>query len=124
MNEFCICGMATDDHTLRELRAHHPAEALNLPFELAAGETEVPFTGQGAPAGALVVRALVVKIADSAHLGLPSALPALGFTFFGPDGTIEVAKTVLTLDDNGMRRVRALVGTAIDNSIRSARRAR
>ena len=125
MSDVCECGKATDDHTLRELREHHPAEALNLPYEQGHGQmTSVPMEGQGAPAGALVVRALVVSVPDGPALGLPRALPALGFTFFAPDGVTEIAKTVLLLDDQRMRAVRTLVGSAVDDSIRLARRAR
>lgn len=123
MSDVCECGKAKDDHTLRELREHHPAEALNMPYEQGSGNmTFLPMEGQGAPASAMLVRALVVPVPEG--LGLPRALPALGFTFFGPDGLTEVAKAVLLLDDERMRKVRTIVGSAVDDALKFARRQR
>lgn len=119
------CGRDVDDHTLRELRAHHPAENLNLPYQDAPGDPiAVPLDTQGVMAGAIVVRGLVMPVPDGPQLGLPRAIPALGFTFFGADGLHEVAKVVLVLTDDGMRNVRSIVGGAIDSSLKATRRAR
>jgi len=120
VTEVCECGKPTDDHTIRELRVCHPAERLNLPYE------ECDMSGnladQGQLAGGLVVRGLVVDLPES--FGGTLCLPALGFTFFGPDGLTEVAKTLLVLDDNRMRNLRNIVGSAIDGALKHARRRR
>lgn len=120
MDDLCECGKATDDHTLRELRVCHPAEALNLPYQEAAAQ--VPADEMGAMCSGMVVRGLVVPC--PAGYGLPSTLPALGFTFFAPDGLTEVARILLVLDDDRMRELRTVVGSAIDGALKHARRRR
>lgn len=111
------CGRPVDDHTVRELRACHPAEALNLPFESTGEPVEVDVDNLGRLATAVVIRAAVAPVRSR-------PLPALAFTFFGADGLTVVAKALLILDDTRMRELRTLVGAAIDGALTAARRAR
>jgi hypothetical protein len=121
-SDVCECGVLVLDHTLRLFKEHHPANELNLPYDESGGRVDTPAGSHGPMAGAVVVKSAVIETGGRG--GLPKAVPAIAFTFLGPDGLTAVAKAILVLDVERMRAVRLLIGEAIDGSITAARRIR
>lgn len=124
--DVCHCGVLMLDHTVRLMREHHPAEALNLPYEENPGGQMTWATvadEHGDIASAVVFKAAAIAIPD-APTGYAKTLPALGFTFFGMDGRTTVAKALLVLSDERMRDLRRVIGDTIDGSLKAARRSR
>jgi len=116
-DECPTCGVLVLDHTLREFKDHHPTRSLNLPYE----QTETVWTEPGSHgpiAGAVVCKSAYIDTGGAA--GLPRRVPAIGFTFFGPDGLTEVAKALLALDVERMRQVGRLLSQAVNGAIRAA----
>jgi hypothetical protein len=107
------CGRDWLDHTLREMKEHHPAEALNLPFEEVDG-VNLQLGDLGRMAGACVVRAAAVDSLTGKH-------PVLGFTFMAPDGLHPVAEVALVLSANGMVDFGRLVQQSIKKAVAACR---
>jgi hypothetical protein len=100
------------DHTLREMREHHPAEGLNLPFE----ETDAinfQLGDMGRMAGAVTVRSAAVEAVTGKY-------PVLAFTFMAPDGLNVAAQVVLVLDGNGMLDFDRLVHQAVKSAVKAS----
>lgn len=117
-SDVCHCGVLVLDHTLRELKAHHPAEHMNLPYDESGGRVDTPAGSHGPLAGALVVKSAVIETGGG--MGLPARLPAVAFTFMGADGLTEIAKAVLVLDVQRMREVGRLLSQTVNGAIRAA----
>lgn len=107
------CATSIDHHTVAELRrCMADLHSHDLPFEEAdLGDQHLRVLN----AGSVAVKAGV----SSSPLGTH---PVLVFEFTGPDGVIP--PIALILDDASMRSVRQLVSSAVDASIRAARKAR
>lgn len=120
--DVCHCGKLALDHTVREARVCSPAEHLNLPYAESEKPAYTLAEAHGPVAGAVIVKAAAIDTRGVA--GMPRAVPAIGFSFMGPDGLTKVARALLVLDVERMRAMRLLIGQAIDGSIREARRVR
>jgi hypothetical protein len=109
------CTEPVGAHTVDQLAAHLSDVAdFHLPFEEFDREQEQTLDPHGM-AGSIVVKAAAIRSSIGVY-------PVLVFEFSGPAGPMPPIS--LVLDDNRMRDVRHLVGTAIDAAIKGARKHR
>lgn len=108
------CRRPWGEHTLDEMKAHHPANALNLPFE-ETQRIDAQLGALGTPASAVIVRPFVFTMRGPVEKGC-----GLGLTFMGTDGLTEVAQIALILNAEGMRNLKELLDQSIDAAVKAA----
>lgn len=110
------CGRAWDDHTIREMREHHPAEALTMPFEGTGGDLHL----QGVPGelvSAVVARAGVIVVPG---LG---PTPILLLKFMRANGLDTAIEVALPLRADAMVLAGKTIHQAANAAVAAARKA-
>lgn len=109
------CDRDWDDHTLREMREHHPANDLTMPFEKTEGDLYI----QGIPGelvSAVVARAGVVVIPGN------GPTPILLLKFMRPNGLDTAVEVALPLRADAMVHAGKTIRQAANAAVAAARR--
>lgn len=116
-DECAQCGRDWDDHTLRELREHHPARDLKLPFDDSGSDvimTRIP----GLLVSTAVARAAVIELPAT------GPVPALCLSFLDANGLAMAAEVTLPLPEKEMKELGKLLVSTIEAATLAARRER
>ncbi len=121
------CGKPWDDHTLRELREHHPTRDLNMPYEeVPDGPVFLP-SMPGQLVSSLTLKAAILTLPGPVDDGEPntaqSVVPALCFAFWDQHGREVVLECTLPLTERKMIEVGRLFDKTITGACAAARKA-
>lgn len=107
------CSRPWDDHTLRELREHHPSKDAHMPFREVGDGINLELPDVGRLSGGCAIRSMAFDTITGKY-------PGLAFSFVAPGGIKSAGEIVLVLDVEGMRSFEELVHQAVASAVAAA----